>query len=73
MDATEKIRENRLRRMAKRQGLVLMKSRRRDFRALDFGNYWLLDRRGNFIVVGGDNGTDIDTIEAALTQEGDDE
>lgn len=37
-----KVRENRLRRMAKRQGLELVKSRRRDPRALDFGAYQLV-------------------------------
>ena len=37
----DKIRENRLRRAAQRQGLVLVKSRRRDPRATDYGRYWL--------------------------------
>ncbi len=37
----EKIRENRLRRMAERQGLALHKSRRRDPRAIDYGEMWL--------------------------------
>jgi hypothetical protein len=36
-------REMKLRRMAARQGLALVKSRRRDPRALDFGTYWLVD------------------------------
>ena len=36
---TDKVRENRLRRMAKRQGLVLEKSRTRDLRALDYRKY----------------------------------
>jgi hypothetical protein len=39
----EKIKENRLRRAAGRQGLRLMKSRRRDSRATDFGTYMLVD------------------------------
>jgi hypothetical protein len=39
----EKVRENRLRRMAQRQGLRLEKSRRRDPRALDFGVYAVVD------------------------------
>jgi hypothetical protein len=39
----EKVRENRLRRMAERQGLRLEKSRRRDPRALDYGSYALFD------------------------------
>lgn len=35
--------ENRLRRVADRQGLKLMKSRSRDPRALDYGRYALID------------------------------
>ena len=35
----DKVRENRLRRMADRQGLRLLKSRRRDELALDYGQY----------------------------------
>jgi hypothetical protein len=38
----EKVRENRLRRMAERQGLWIHKSARRDPRAIDFG-LWALD------------------------------
>jgi hypothetical protein len=38
---TSKVRENRLRRAAARQGFVLRKSRRRDVRALDYGEVWL--------------------------------
>ena len=41
-EESDKIRENRLRRMAERQGLRLVKSRRRDPLALDYGRYWLL-------------------------------
>ena len=45
---TEKVRENRLRRMAERQGLMLVKSRRRDQRATDFGKFVLVgDSKGN--------------------------
>ncbi len=40
---TDKIRENRLRRKADRFGLKLIKSKRRDPRALDFGRYALID------------------------------
>lgn len=36
-------RENRLRRMAQRQGLRLVKNRRRDPRAIDYGNYQIID------------------------------
>jgi hypothetical protein len=38
---SEKVRENRLRRMAARQGFALSKSRRRDPRAYDFGTWQL--------------------------------
>lgn len=44
-----KVDENRLRRMAQRQGLVLQKSARRDPKAKDFGRYRLLvDHRDLF-------------------------
>jgi hypothetical protein len=42
MDQAEKVRENRLRRMAERQGYALRKPRRRDTRALDYGELWLM-------------------------------
>jgi hypothetical protein len=35
------VRENRLRRVAQRQGVLLQRSRRRDPRALDYGVYYL--------------------------------
>lgn len=48
MNETEaKVYENRLRRMAERQGLRLEKSRRRDTRAYDYGTYQLVDVRTN--------------------------
>jgi hypothetical protein len=47
----DKVRENRVRRMAARQGLQLIKSRTRDPRALDYGSYMLLD--GDRVVLGG--------------------
>lgn len=43
MIRTDKIRENRLRRVADRYGLRLMKSSRRDPRAIDYGLYALID------------------------------
>jgi hypothetical protein len=48
----DKIQENRVRRMAGRQGLLLSKSRRRDPLALDFGGYMLVDSRSNAVVAG---------------------
>ena len=66
----EKVRENRLRRMAERQGLRLIKSRRRDPRALDYGAYWLVDLETDGVVRGDSNvGATLDEIEAYLTGE----
>lgn len=47
MDNTEKVRENKLRRMADRQGLRLARSRSRDENAMDFGLYALIDIQTN--------------------------
>ena len=52
MDRSEKVRENRLRRMAKRQNLLVCKSRRRDPMALDYGLYHIVDLYTNGIVTG---------------------
>jgi hypothetical protein len=41
MDTSEKVRENRLRRMADRQGWRLVRKRSYDPRALDYGTYRL--------------------------------
>jgi hypothetical protein len=46
--------ENRMRRMAKRQRLVLLKSRRRDHRAYDFGGYMIVDSQDPSRIVAGD-------------------
>ena len=43
-----KVEESRLRRAARRQGLFLSKSRRRDPNALDYGLYALLDEVTRF-------------------------
>ena len=69
-----KARENRLRRMADRQGMRLLKSRSRDPRAIDYGCYALADLRTNGLVYGispiGRFDASLDEIEAYLTQEG---
>lgn len=49
---TDKVRENRLRRMAERRGLSLQKSKRRDPQAIDFGGYMLIDARTNTAILG---------------------
>ncbi len=50
-----KVLENRLRRAADRQGLRLAKSHRRDPRAADYGQYWLMDDK-NWPIAGGQSG-----------------
>src|SRR5215207_6927885 len=50
--STEKVRENRMRRMAQRQGLQLHKSPRRDPRAYDYGRYMLIDMHSTAVVYG---------------------
>ena len=49
----DKIRENRLRKAAKRQGYEVTKSRRRDPRAVDYGGYMIVDPHTNSIEAGG--------------------
>jgi hypothetical protein len=72
----EKTREDRLRRMAKRQGLRLVKSRRRDKRALDYSAYGLIDTEVNAAAFGytpqGRMNASLDDIEAYLMRERDD-
>jgi hypothetical protein len=65
----DKIRENRLRRAAARQGLRLVKSRRRDPRAIDYGGFMIVDAHTNGVVAGELNSPqalDLDQVEAAL-------
>lgn len=72
MDQADKVRENRLRRMADRQGLRLLKSRRRDERAIDFGGYMLVDVQTNGAVFGSgafQYEADLDDIERWLTED----
>lgn len=49
---SDKARENRLRRKAERQGLTLLKSRRRDPDAIDFGGFMIVDQDTNGAVFG---------------------
>ena len=74
VDTATRTREQRLRRMAGRQGLKLHKSPRRDPRALDYGAYILVDARTNAVVYGGAEGgflagPDLDRIERYLKGE----
>ena len=71
MENAEKVRENKLRRIAARRGLMLQRSKRRDPDALDFGKYWLVDISSNGVIFGGPGVTgfpdaDLDEIEAYL-------
>lgn len=69
---TEKIRENRLRRMAERQGVALVKSRRRDPRAIDYGGWMIVDPSTNAVVAGtgavGRPSMSLDDVERWLTE-----
>jgi hypothetical protein len=61
-----KTRENRLRRMAERQGLKLLKSRRRDPMAIGFRTFGLVDADTNSWVAANHRngyGLDLDEIE----------
>ena len=68
----EKVRENRLRRMADRQGLALRKARTRDPRAVDYGGFMLVNIATNTVVYGtgaiGRPTATLDEIEDWLTQ-----
>ena len=67
MNTTDKVRENRLRRMAERQGLSLVKCRRRDPRAVGFGRYALVKQN---TTVDADTSYDqtLDDVEEYLTK-----
>jgi hypothetical protein len=72
MDEHTKVRENRLRRMAARQGYRLLKNPRRDPRAVDYGSYMLVDAHaGNFVADFGwdhpSTGNHLDEVEEWLT------
>jgi len=73
VDTAERVRENRLRRMADRQGLRLVMSRRRDPRAVDYGGYMLVDQATGKVVAGagpiGRPTWDLDQVEAWLTSD----
>jgi hypothetical protein len=71
MSDSLKVYENRLRRMARRQGLLLAKSRRRDTRAVDWGTYRLVDTNSGAVVCGDTAngfGMSLEEIEAALNE-----
>ena len=60
------VQENRLRRIAKRRGFRLQRSRRRDPQALDYGKYWLIDARHGGSVFADEWGVELDAVEEWL-------
>jgi hypothetical protein len=67
MACSEKVLENRLRRMAQRQGLAVHKTRRRDPRAIDYRAYWIIDPDSGAVVAGDVRyGMTIEQVEAYL-------
>ncbi|WP_257541020.1 hypothetical protein [Sphingobium sp. CFD-1] len=72
MSENEKVRENRLRRIAERRGMILSKSRRRDPKAIDYGGYMLIDATSNAAIMGSDSfafSASLDDIENWLESE----
>ncbi len=67
-DPELKARENRARRAAQRQGLVIRKSPRRDPRARDYGG-WQILRYGRVIAGGKRYSLTLDAVEAYLNGE----
>lgn len=63
MADVDKVRENKLRRMAERQGLRLEKSRRRDPYALGYGGYRLVDERSGSVAAGDSSIDDAFTLD----------
>ncbi len=69
-DQDDKVRENRVRRMAERQDLRLVKTRRRDPRASDYSKFMLVDPTTEAVVAGTAKGRpewDLDDAERYLT------
>lgn len=66
MASTEKIRENRLRRQAERQGYALKKDRARDPLATDYGHWYIVNPATGSSVVGNPI-TNLDEVEQWLT------
>ena len=74
MATPEKIRTNRLRKMARRQGLRLSKTRRRDPRAIDYDGWMVIDMFTNRAVYGGQPyaySATLDEVEAYLLRDRD--
>jgi len=68
----DKTRENRARRAAKRQGLLVHKSMCRDPRAIGYGSYWLSGPDGRPVELSRERGSlalSLDEVEAFLKGE----
>jgi hypothetical protein len=65
-----KVVENRLRRMADRQDLQLVKSRRRDRHSPEHGKYMLVDRSASSVPAGGNWSLDLGEVEHILLATG---
>lgn len=68
METTDKNREQRLRRRAKREGLRLEKSRVRNTHLDDFGLYWLIDPAMNAVAFAPRHDATLDAIEGFLEE-----
>lgn len=67
-DREFKAHEAMLRRAVARLGFQLIKSRRRDPQAIDFGNYWIVDPQTRFLVEGGQWGMSLEEVEQWLKE-----
>ena len=68
----DKVRENRYRRMLRRRGFQLVKSRLRDPRAIGYGRFMIVDSDANAVVAGEVNSfraMDLDQVENWLKDE----
>ncbi len=69
----DRTREHRLRRLAKRRGYILQKSKRRDPYAIDYGRWWIVEPDIGGNVAGGQFGITLDEVEEILTNLQDEE
>ena len=67
-DLSEKVRENKLRRWAKRLGLKLVKSRAFKIHLDNFGNFQIIDANWNRVLAGSRYELSLDDVENFLTQ-----
>jgi hypothetical protein len=68
MADADKVRQNRLRRAAARQGFKLVKSKRRDPRALDYSLWTIINTQNNTVEAGGNERLSIDEVERFLNR-----